>query len=87
MEDGEGVEVIRSSLPRGTLALLSLTKLAQAPGLMAGAVMAAAAALESVPSWSYQVLLWQLIGPFSGGRTTAVASHPRTEYLLRPRHR
>jgi hypothetical protein len=63
-------------MPRGTLALLPLTRLSLALGLMAGAVMAAAASLESVPSSSYQALPWRLIGPFSGGRTTAVAGHP-----------
>lgn len=61
---------------RGTLPLLPLLRLSLALGLMAGAVTAVAAPVESVPPSTIQALQWRLIGPFSGGRTTAVAGHP-----------
>ncbi len=41
----------------------------------AGAICAPALA-QSIPQSAYQALQWRLVGPFRGGRVTAVAGHP-----------
>jgi len=44
--------------------------------LMTAALGTTPAQAQSVPPSGYQALQWRSIGPFSGGRTTAVAGHP-----------
>ncbi len=50
-------------------------------GLCAGVAVAAlllapATMAQTVPPTAYQALQWRLVGPFRGGRVTAVAGHP-----------
>lgn len=72
---GRQVEVLESLLARA-VALRYLTKFSPVLGLVAAALMAAAFPVRSAAAASDLALQWRLIGPFSGGRTTAVAGHP-----------
>ncbi len=38
--------------------------------------MAVAVQAQTIPASTYQAMQWRLVGPFSGGRVTAVAGHP-----------
>ena len=42
----------------------------------AALLVASGAAAQTVPPTAYQALEWRLVGPFRGGRVTAVAGHP-----------
>jgi photosystem II stability/assembly factor-like uncharacterized protein len=42
----------------------------------AALILPAVATAQDVPASAYQALQWRLVGPFRGGRVTAVAGHP-----------
>jgi len=55
---------------------ISLTVLFVAALACAEPGVAAVPATSSVPASAWQALQWRLVGPFRGGRVTAVAGHP-----------